>query len=378
VKSLFLANMSHEIRTPLNSIMGFTELLKNSTSQFISEEEKIFFDAIKSSGQRLMHTVHEILDMSQIEAGTYKMNFETFDLCQLVKDIVNECDLMAHYKKLKLEYHHQPKSVFIRADYHGITRAVRNIIDNAIKYTEQGKITVSLKQSSGQYVLTINDTGIGISEDYLENLFETFSQESEGFTKKFQGIGLGMAIAKRHLDLNKVGIQAKSSMGVGTTVILTFKPAEENCPENLAENENKEDNSTPFSGDVEKPQVLLVEDDSDTQKLTEFCLKEKYDIYFAVSVEEAKQQLKKYKIALVLLDLSLIGNKDGLDLVCWMRKTKDWKRTPVIVTTAHAFASDREKCLAAGCDDYLSKPIKSEKLLEKIRKHIRTNTSELK
>ena len=368
VKALFMANMSHEIRTPLNAILGFTDLLEISTSNLVSEEEKGFFDTIRNSGNRLMQTVHEILDISQIEAGTYNLKIEQFDLVGLVRDLVNGVKPMADTKGLKMKYTWEIDSAFIKADLNGVSQAISNILDNAVKYTEQGKIIVSIEQKSKQYVLSIHDTGIGIAEEYLENMFKVFTQESEGYTKKFQGIGLGMAIAKRHLDMNQVGIDVESTKNVGTTFTLTFKPVKKRILEKQVEKVAAKDK--PIAEPVEKQQVLLVEDDPNSQRLIEYFLKGQYNICFAVSVDEAKQQLQQNQVDLILLDLSLVGNEDGLDLVRWMRKTKTWQKTPVIATTAHAFTKDRDNCIAAECNDYISKPIKREKLLEKIKQQL--------
>jgi PAS domain S-box-containing protein len=368
VKSLFLANMSHEIRTPLNAILGFTGLIEASTQHLVSDEEKGFFDTVKHSSDRLMRTVHEILDISQIAAGTYDLNMEDLELCNLVRDIINECRPMADEKSLTLECTTDLDSAFIHADKYGVSQAISNLIDNALKYTEQGKITVLLEESAEQYVLSIQDTGIGISKEYINNLYELFSQESEGYTKKFQGIGLGMAIAKRHLDLNHVDINVKSTKGVGTTFTLTFKPVKKRIHEKHVEKE--EIKVTPPPEPIEKPTVLLVDDDPSSQKLTEYFLQGAHDVCFAVSVEGAKQQLKKQQVDLILLDLSLVGEEDGLDLVRHLRKTKKWRNIPIIALTAHAFTTDRDNCITAGCNDYLSKPIKREKLVEKIGKFV--------
>jgi len=229
VKELFLANMSHEIRTPLNTILGFTELIEESTKDVIGEEEKEFFKVINSSGQRLMNTVHKILDISQIEAGTYDINMVDINLVDLVQKLLDGFQILVAEKKLKLEFHSIPKEALIYGDWEGIFQSISNIVENAIKYTEKGRITLSLKQKSGCAILIIKDTGIGMSREYLEILFEDFTQESEGYTKKFQGIGLGMAIAKRHLELNRVKIVVDSSRGKGTTITLTFpNPAKDN------------------------------------------------------------------------------------------------------------------------------------------------------
>ncbi|NQV38791.1 MAG: response regulator [Candidatus Marinimicrobia bacterium] len=372
MKSLFMANMSHEIRTPLNAIMGFTNLIEMSTRNLVSEEEKGFFDIVKKSGTRLLHTVHEILDISQIEAGTYNLYMEHLDLCTLVKNLVQEFEMIATQKGLELVYEAELETAIIEVDQLGISQAISNIIDNAIKYTDQGKITVLLEQKPKHYVLSIRDTGIGIAEDYLNKLYEVFSQESEGYTKKYQGIGLGMSIAKRHLDLNHIAVKVESTKGVGTTFTLTFPedPSDKSVNKRITEKrvEKEEVEITSTAEPIEKPLVLLVEDDPDTHKLMGVFLRDQYEIDVADSVAGAKQKMKKNSPELVLLDLSLVGNEDGLDLVRWMRKTKTWKKTPVVATTAHAFTKDKENCIVAGCNDYLSKPMNREKLLEKISK----------
>jgi len=184
VKSLFLANMSHEIRTPLNAILGFTELIENSTRDMVGPEEKEFFNTIQRSGERLMRTVHEILDISQIEAGSYHLKREKIDLVNLVSDLVDVQQPMAEKKNLKLTYVSDLTSACIHADQHGVTQAINNIINNAVKYTEKGHIKITLKEKPGYWVLSIQDTGIGISKEYLDHMFDVFTQESEGYTKK--------------------------------------------------------------------------------------------------------------------------------------------------------------------------------------------------
>ncbi|MFQ6677501.1 MAG: PAS domain S-box protein, partial [Fidelibacterota bacterium] len=222
VKSLFMANMSHEIRTPLNTILGFTDLVEETTRDLLSEEEKTFFNVISTSGKRLMRTVHEILDISQLDAGTVVIVKEVFNLVPMIQEMVHGMRIQAEEKQLDLTFHSTRKEILVYADKEGITHSISNIIDNAIKYTDEGSITLSLRQKSRKAILTIKDTGIGMSKEYLNNLFEAFTQESEGYTKDYQGIGLGSAIVKGHLDLNEVDISVESTKGKGTTFTLTF------------------------------------------------------------------------------------------------------------------------------------------------------------
>jgi len=227
VKNQFLANMSHEIRTPLNTILGFTELIKKSTKDVIGEEGKEFFEIVNTSGQRLMNTVHEILDISQIEAGSYVGKAKYFNLVDVTQLLVSGLQIKVKEKELKIEFQSILKNMQVFADRDGITQSISNILDNAIKYTIKGKITVSLTQKSKCPILTIEDTGVGMSKKYQDKIFEIFSQESEGYSKNYQGIGLGMSIVKRHLDLNQVKIVIKSTRGKGTAIILTFPRLEQ-------------------------------------------------------------------------------------------------------------------------------------------------------
>lgn len=223
VKSLFLANMSHEIRTPLNSILGFTDLIEMSSKGKIGIEEREFFDTIRQSGQRLMHTVHEILDLSQLEAEVEKSIPKLIQLNDIINKIVREFKPAAEKKGLGVFFKSNVKEAVIEADETQIEKSIVNLMDNAIKYTRKGKIDLALNQKSDQYIFKIHDTGIGISEEYLNQIYDSFSQESIGYTKKYQGLGLGLAITKRYMDMNDVSISVESKKGLGTTFTLKFK-----------------------------------------------------------------------------------------------------------------------------------------------------------
>ncbi|MCH7731279.1 MAG: PAS domain S-box protein [Candidatus Marinimicrobia bacterium] len=365
VKSLFLANMSHEIRTPLNVILGFTDLIELSTKDKISSEEQNFFDTIRQSGKRLLHTIHEILDMSLIEAKTISVNLEELNLADIVKKAVKPLVSEANTKGLELNINTGESSGHILADEDSVVKTITNVVENAIKYTEIGRIDVDLTEKINTMVLSIKDTGIGIEKEFLDEIFQVFTQESEGYTKKYQGVGLGLALVKKYLEFCNASIEVKSKKGVGSTFTITFKKIKERSKKKRIE---KSVEKTKVELDVRKhrPLVLLVEDDKSSQKLIHFFLKDYYELDFAVSVSEAKEKLREKKVELVLLDLSLIGGEDGLNLARYMRKTRKWQEIPIIATTAHAFMEDRDKCLNAGCNDYISKPMKQIDLLIKM------------
>lgn len=222
VKTLFLANMSHEIRTPLNSINGFTNLLRGKLADSKDKELVNYTDIIQNSSERLLRTVHEILDLSQIEAGVFTCYLNKTDLIQIINQAIDQLSPAANEKNLRLIFSTALKEAPVKVDKLNIINALLNLIDNAIKYTDTGQITVELDESKNDYILIISDTGIGIAKDYLDKMYDAFSQESSGYTKKYQGLGLGLTITKKYLELNKVGLSASSTKGEGTVFTLTF------------------------------------------------------------------------------------------------------------------------------------------------------------
>ncbi len=365
VKTLFLANMSHEIRTPLNSVLGFVDLLRKDDAIKSPEERNEVIDIIQASGERLMRTVHEVLDISQIEAGTFTLNPEDLDLNEIINQVVKEHSATIKMRDLELVNLSEVRKPIIHGDKESILKAISNLVDNAIKYTPSGTIQVYLKSEKDRYALYIKDTGIGISREYMKHMYDVFSQESTGFTKKYQGLGLGLSITKRCLDMNSVEISVESEKDVGTTFRLEFIPVTHSTASRPSSSDSVQMEEL-ISEEI-LDDILVVEDDPSSQLLMEYFLKSRYNLYYAVSVQEAKDVLKKIKPKVVLLDLSLAGQEDGLNLVRDMRKSKEWKSIPVIALTAHAFVSDREQCIKAGCTDYLSKPVKQAALLKRIR-----------
>ena len=230
VKDQFIANISHEIRTPLNSILGFSNLFKHRYSDEILEKDRVIFEYIKDSSERLMHTVDSILNMSMLNAGTVSIHREVVNLNQMANITASNYKVQADKKHLSIELIQAGGLTQVFVDKNCIGSALDNLTDNAVKYTEAGSIQLKLAVIEDQVTLSISDTGIGISDEYKERLFEPFTQESKGFTKDFQGVGLGLAITKRFLDLNDVELELESEKNVGSTFTLRFPKyeAEEN------------------------------------------------------------------------------------------------------------------------------------------------------
>jgi len=222
IKDQFIANISHEIRTPLNSILGFSDLLNKRLEQSISLNDQSLFGYIASSSNRLMRTVDSILNFSQLRSGEITMQPKKFDLTLVVKEVFEELEGIAASKQLKFNLVHAKNPHFITADQYSIRHSVMHLVDNALKYTHEGKVDVALGHRGKQLTVSVSDTGIGISEEYQQRIFEPYSQASEGFTKEYQGIGLGLSLVKRYCDLNHVKLEMESTEGVGTTFTMVF------------------------------------------------------------------------------------------------------------------------------------------------------------
>ena len=227
VKDQFIANITHEIRTPLTTITGFTARLKESLGADLKPEEQDYFKFINNSSARLLRTMDSIINISEIEAGTLKLDSKLRRLGQLIQLLCEKVAPDAEEKGLELKCELRTEDDEIQFDQYSIYHAIHNILQNAIKYTDNGSVTVLLDRVDGELHLTFTDTGIGISDEYRERMFQVFSQESEGLSKDYQGIGLGLALTKRYLDMNNVKIKVASEKGLGSTFTLIFPKPED-------------------------------------------------------------------------------------------------------------------------------------------------------
>jgi PAS domain S-box-containing protein len=203
LKSAFLAQMSHEIRTPLNVIIASIPLLADEVTSD-DEDIKIIFDSVKSAGKRLQRTIDMILSMSSVQSGNYKPSFESFNLANDLKDMLNEFKSLGEDKGLELRYAPECKEAFVIADRYTVNQVFQNLINNAIKYTLKGYVEISIKDLRNNKIsVDIKDSGIGMSEQYLKNLFTPFSQEDIGHKREYEGNGLGLALVKKYIELNR-------------------------------------------------------------------------------------------------------------------------------------------------------------------------------
>jgi len=372
VKTLFMANMSHEIRTPLNSILGFTELIEEEVKDKFDENLQAYFETIYMSGKRLWQTVHHILDISQIETGTFELKKKSIDMGKILKDLGASFKTSARAKKLDLQIDVTADDMHILTDEYCATQALSNLIDNAIKYTNSGYVRLVGATKDDKVIITIKDTGIGMSKEYQDHMFNVFSQESTGYTKNFQGMGLGLALAHRYLSLIKGKIMFRSEQDVGSEFTIHFPGYAQRPTSKVSATPDQTvaDAAAVEVGQSSRLNILVVEDDPNSQKLASFTLSKDYDLHFAESVADSKKMLDAHEIQMILLDLSLRGDEDGLDLARFLRGDDRWNKVPIVALTAHAFTSDRDRCMEAGCNDFMTKPFRLADLKETIKRLI--------
>lgn len=357
-KSNFLSNMSHEIRTPINGMMGFLQMLKSTS---LDEEQLDYLQWMKSSADSLLRVI-DVLDMSKIETGKLKIQKQSFSIKTLIDECVSVVEFKAEKKNVKLYKNYMdlmPKDV--NGDSFRIQQVVINLLDNAIKFTEQGhvKIDIGLKTDNmedGMLYIIVEDSGIGIEKNQLERLFKPFEQYDLSLIRKYGGTGLGLTICKALVELMEGTITVESQLGLGTRIQVEI-------PLEIVARESTDSNLDDFSDQKEcipNDLKVLVVDDCPVNRmlLTKMLENDGVDYQCVENGEEALELLKKYPFDLVFLDCQLPGI-DGYEVAKRIRnqETLSNKDLRIIATTAFATEEDQKKCLDAGMNTYLSKPL---------------------
>ena len=367
-KSTFLANMSHEIRTPLTTVTGFLPLLEEGSP----EDRKKYLELIQGGAERLKAMLESIMTLSQLEAGKATgLNLRKIDLTEEVEEVVQLLETRAKLKGLRLVFSKElgePPAI-ARLDLGALTSILNNLISNAIKFTDEGRVTVTAGADQQRAFVRVEDTGQGISEAFLEDLFVPFEQESSGVSRTHEGSGLGLSIAKRLTEAMEGRIEVETRKGAGTTFTLWFP---------LAEVEEKKQGQEAISPDeaalsARKARMLVVEDNPDIQMLLSSLFENKYDLETAETAEDALQKAGASSYDLVLLDIHLRGSGSGIEVLKALRKEKAYERVPMVAMTAYGLPGDRERFLEAGFDAYLGKPFSPDEVGELTKRLLNVN-----
>ncbi len=223
LKTEFLAQISHEIRTPINTVLGYTSLLWEELRDNEDKEIVDLYDPIRRASERIIRTIDLVLNMSEISTGTFELFIKEFEISEILKFIVVDYSRKARNKGLTLEFVNKTDSAILKIDEYTFSQIFVNLIDNAIKYTNEGSINVVLFKTESETIIEVQDTGIGINEEYLPEIFDAFSQEQQGYTRKYEGNGLGLALVDNYVEINNGIISIESKKGVGSTFRVEFQ-----------------------------------------------------------------------------------------------------------------------------------------------------------
>ncbi len=382
-KSEFLANMSHEIRTPMNAIIGFSQLAQNTES---FAEQQLYLSKITNSSKILLSIINDILDFSKVDAGKLeleKVRFRLSDMLQQVRDLFIE---QSRQKRLELQFSVEPGVPdFLVGDPLRLSQVLVNLLSNAVKFTGTGQVTLTVDYSADitktsalgaggheeiWLQFAVKDTGIGLTQEQCDNLFQAFSQADSSTSRKYGGTGLGLSIAQRLVGLMGGTIQVQSEVGVGSTFSFsarcytetTVTPTSGFQPQPTAVDSSAK-NSTPGL-------VLLVEDNSYNQTLARIILQHAgFSVDIAENGEQALEMLAISQYQLVLMDVHM-PVMDGYAATRAIRAQAHLSTLPVIALTAHVTADFHQECLDAGMNDFVTKPIDARTLLEKVREWV--------
>ena len=374
-RTVFLRNMSHDIRTPLNAVIGFTELAHKEENM---DHIKDYLSKINLSGNHLLEIVNEVLEISRIESGQTKLEEKVWDLKEIVKEV--EVIITEQAKEKRQAFHvdiEEIKDSYIYCDKLRIKEILLNLLGNSVKFTnEEGKISLTIRQKHydaegfGCYQMIVQDNGCGMSQEFIDKIFEPFEREYTSTDSGIEGTGLGMPIVKHFVDMMNGTIRILSKENEGTKIIVEFKFCLANQDMKQEENENLSKDPYHFK----EKRLMLVEDNELNREITEEVLKE---AGFQVdSVENGKEAIKQLTAEpvgyydLILMDIQM-PVMDGYEATRQIRNLEDQKYAaiPIIALSANAFEEDKESSYMAGMNEHLAKPMDVNKLM-KILKHV--------
>lgn len=373
-KSDFLAMMSHELRTPMNGVLGMLQLLQTTNLERTQEE---YATAAVDSTAHLLDVINDILDFSRVESGHLELESFYFRLDDVLQSCVSGFRYAAEKRGLSLELRGDAAlaNIEVKSDATRVRQIFSNLIGNAIKFTESGHIHIVVaefnrSENNVRVVVRVEDTGIGIAEDKLPDLFNAFMQVDSSTSRRFGGTGLGLAIVSRLMRLLGGDLVVESQLGTGTQFVCTFNLVARTATHAMNDLPNDVEDR---AEDAITGKVLLVEDNDVNRMVAEHMLRAiGLDVVSSVNGEEALALLEQQSFGCVLMDVQM-PVMDGLTAVSLWREREvatGRERVPIIALTANALSGERERCLQAGMDDYLAKPFQRQKLIGMVRYYL--------
>lgn len=373
-KDEFLASMSHELRTPLNAILGKSEILLEGIHGQLTDKQAASLQVIEKSGRHLLELINDILDMAKIEADMVTLDIQTISLVTLCESSLQFVRQMAHKKQIKLQASIDPSLTTCQADERRLKQILINLLSNAVKFTPaEGEVGLNILNDAGREVVQFQvwDTGIGISAEDMGQLFQPFVQLDSSLARSHEGTGLGLSLVYRLAELHGGSVSLESQVGVGScfTVTLPQNPlTEATSLHNQAKNDRNQYEISHHYPPGSEPLILLVEDnETNIETISQYLSVWGYRLTVSRNGIETMAKLQDEKPDLILMDMQ-IPEMDGLTAVNRLRQKAAFSQVPIIAITALAMDGNRERCLDAGANEYLSKPIKLHQLAALINK----------
>ena len=359
-KSMFLANMSHELRTPLNAVIGLAALLKDDAKEDELDDYLEPLDRIHRASQHLLSLINDVLDISKIEAGKIDLFIELFELESIIDDVISSTEGLAEKQRNKIVKEFSPDIPEVALDLTRVRQIILNLVSNANKFTEDGEIKISARlsdQSQETLLISVEDTGIGMTSEQTEKLFSNFTQADASTTRKYGGTGLGLSISKQLAELMGGDISVASTEGQGSTFTVRLPLSAQDGENELREQKKAADGSSLVSGSGKK--VLIIDDDSDVRDImSEHLKRQGFSVLLADGGQAGIDIAKTEKPDAITLDILMPG-MDGWSVLKQLKSDDELSNVPVIIAS---IVDDKKTGFALGASDYLNKPVSKEDL----------------
>lgn len=358
LKDTFLNVLSHELRTPLNIILGYSTIIKESLKDKVSTEEKVYLDNLYNGSERLFNSISQMLEFAQLEAGNFYLTIETADLIPILQYSIQNIKQQSLEKKIDLKTNIKEKSILVDIDLHCIQSALNNLLNNAVKFTARGFIEVeaSILKDHELAVCKIRDSGVGISNEYLDHLYSPFSQEDLNLSRNYEGNGLGLAITKRYVEKLGGSLIVDSIKGVGTTFTLTLP---------LSKKLKKKDQEKIRADNFSIKKILMMDEFGETAELVKVFLRDYAEVSIHKFDKFMNHLIKTEDYQLVMLDIHLNQWQDGLSL-CYEIHSKDPYKRPVFIMSGETDNKKINEFYKAGAAKFLVKPFNKLEIIEAI------------
>lgn len=373
--SEFVVRAAYAIRSPINIILGYNELIAQRMAALGDDSQRPYLESISRSGRQIIETINRIIDYSRIDEGSLRLAPERIELAGLVEKLVQDYRVLAAAKKLGLICEVEEPAAALYCDAYCLTNALSNLVDNAIKFTAKGGAVIKVcRDGQGRLSIEVRDTGAGFDPEQLIRSMEPRGGDNG---ERRERVGLGLMLARKYLDLIGASLAMSSSPAKGSAFTISFpQTVEAQVPVQRDGGPAASEKPAPAALGVPPPQpaaaahatVVVVDDQRDQALFVRALLQNRYPVAVAANASETLALLAELggRAGLIVMDIALAPGEDGLTLAARIHADRRWQHLPIVVISAHAFAEDRERALAAGAAAYLAKPINAAELLATI------------